>query len=635
MCGICGKVYLDTQRRASAAEIELMRDRMLHRGPDAAGTYLDRHVGLGHRRLSIIDLAASTQPMANDDRSVVISFNGEIYNYRELREELIGKGHHFRTDGDTEVILRLYEELGERCVERLRGMFAFAIWDARSASLFLARDRIGVKPLYYTLNEQAFVFASELKGLMGDERVRSGRELDVEAAHGYFSFLSVPDPLTIYRGIYKLPAAHTLTLRGGRVELRRYWDVEFRDATTGTEEEWRERVLDALRDAVRVRLVADVPLGAFLSGGIDSSSVVALMAGLVDRPVKTFSIGFTESAYNEASDAALVARHLGTDHTELMLTPSTIQPVIPALLQQFDEPFADSSAIPTYFVSKLAREQVTVALSGDGGDELFGGYPWRQVRPRYQRVLSRLPLAVRSGISALGSLLPRSVPGSNYLRQAHVPYERYILDALAVFDQDDRKGLYSGAFAAAVADRDPFAAHLVNLAGRSDRSWPARMMQYDLKTYLPNDILTKVDRMSMYVSLEAREPLLDHHLVELAAQVPSRLKIRGNVAKYILKQAVAPLLPAEVLTKRKQGFSIPLSKWMRNELRGDVLDALYGGNRHGLFDRQAVTRMTDDFLRGNDLREHQIWSLYAFELWHQRVDARLAPGAVGIAPCRP
>ncbi|MGH8568926.1 MAG: asparagine synthase (glutamine-hydrolyzing), partial [Gammaproteobacteria bacterium] len=424
MCGICGKVYLDASRRIERAEIAAMRDTMLSRGPDAAGIHLDRHAGIGHRRLSIIDLEASVQPMSNEDGTVWIVYNGEVYNFVELRRELLARGHRFRTAGDTEVIVHLYEEFGQECVTRLRGMFAFAIWDSRSDALFLARDRVGIKPLYYMLDDRAFLFASELKALLADERCWATREIDLDALHSYFSFLCVPDPVCIYRGIRKLPAGHTLTFRAGRVELRRYWDVRFRDEEGAAEEAWAERLLELMREAVRIRLVADVPLGAFLSGGIDSSTVVALMTGLMDRPVKTFSIGFSERAYNEASDARRVAQHLGTDHTELILTPAEARFVIPRLLEHFDEPFADSSAIPTYYVSELARKQVTVVLSGDGGDELFGGYPWRQVRPPYQRLLSRLPRPARGAIRRLSGILPAGIPGTNFLRRIDIPYER-------------------------------------------------------------------------------------------------------------------------------------------------------------------------------------------------------------------
>jgi asparagine synthase (glutamine-hydrolysing) len=339
----------------------------------------------------------------------------------------------------------------------------------------------------------------------------------------------------------------------------------------------------------------------------------------MDRPVKTFSIGFSEQAFNEASDAEIVAKHLGTDHTALMLAPSEARRMIPELLTHFDEPFADSSALPTYFVSELARREVTVALSGDGGDELFGGYPWRQLRPAYQRALSSLPQGVRTAISRASRLLPARLPGANFLRRMDIPYARYVLDAQAVFDEQDRVGLYSRHTAAALAGRDPYAHHLPHLDTATRRPWPSRMMQYDLKTYLPNDILTKVDRMSMYVSLEAREPLLDHKLVELAAKIPWDLKLRSGISKYILKQVIRPMLPPEVLQKRKQGFSIPLDGWLRTDLRTEVLETLRAGNRHGLFDRRGLDAVIDDFYAGNDRRNHQIWTLYAFEHWYRTV----------------
>jgi asparagine synthase (glutamine-hydrolysing) len=627
MCGICGKIYLDPARRANPEEIAAMRDTMVVRGPDAGGVHLDRHAGLGHRRLSIIDLAASHQPMCNHDRSICISYNGEIYNFPQLRRELLGRGYQFKTAGDTEVILHLYEAFGEDCVRHLRGMFAFAIWDARSDTLFLARDRVGVKPLYYTLTDEAFLFGSELKALGADSCFSARKQVDLEAVHGYLSFLCVPDPVCIYRGVHKLPAGHTLTLRAGRVQLRRYWDISFEAQKGVSEADWLAQVLEKMREAVRIRLVCDVPLGAFLSGGIDSSTVVALMAGLMSRPVKTFSIGFADRVYNEASDAERVAKHLGTDHTELTLTPSSARAVIPRLLEYFDEPYADASAIPMYYVSKLAREQVTVALSGDGGDELFGGYPWRQMRPAYQQVLSRLPQTFRNGICQLSRLVPSGVPGANYLKHINLPYGRYILDAIAVFDQGDRVGLYSAAAREQLSGADPYLYHLPNLRQSAGEPWAARMMEYDLKTYLPNDVLTKVDRMSMLNSLEAREPLLDHELVELAARIPCGLKIRGGVSKYIMKQAIAPYLPKEVLVKRKQGFSIPLTSWLRSDLHDEVLDTLRSGNQHGIFDPRGLRRIEDGFFHGDDRRNYQVWTLYAFEHWYQKVHCGPADAA--------
>jgi len=628
VCGICGKVNVDTERPVTAAEVVAMRDTMLSRGPDAGGLYLDRHAGLGHRRLSIIDLAASAQPMCNEDATVWIAYNGEVYNFVELRKDLVSRGHQFRTSGDTEVIIHLYEEFGADCVRRLRGMFAFAIWDARTDTLLLARDRVGIKPLYYTLNDQAFLFGSELKAIAADPHFRTIRAIDPHAVHSYLSFLSVPDPACIYHGVFKLPAGHTLTYGAGQVTVRRYWDVTFEEDRAVDDAEWEQRLLELMQEAVRIRLVADVPLGAFLSGGIDSSTVVALMARLMDRPVKTFSIGFSDSAFNEASDAQRVARHLGTDHTELILAPHVARHVIPQLVEHFDEPFADASAIPTYYVSKLAGEQVTVVLSGDGGDELFGGYPWRQIRPWHQRQLSRLPRPVRAGIRRVAGMLPSGLRGTNYLRRLDIPYERYVLDAMAVFDEQDRRTLYAHPFAADVTNLDPYAHHLQNLGGSRRRGWPERMMEYDVKTYLPNDVLAKVDRMSMRASIEARVPLLDHHLVEFAARMPSRLKIRNGVSKHILKRVMAPYLPADVLLKRKHGFSVPLSTWLRTDLKTDILDTLAARNGHGFFSRHAIDRLTNAFFRGDDAHDYQIWTLYAFELWYRNVYGAVAREAV-------
>ncbi len=563
--------------------------------------------------------------MLNSDHRICITYNGEIYNFPELRRSLISRGHTFQTDGDTEVILKLYEQFGDDCVNHLRGMFAFAIWDARSDRLFLARDRIGVKPLYYTLTEDSFLFGSELKALLADDTFSSSRRINLSAVHSYLSLLSVPDPACIYERVYKLPAAHTLVFQNDKITVSRYWDVTFEERDRFTETEWCEQLLEHLREAVRIRLISDVPLGAFLSGGIDSSAVVAMMAATMSQPVKTFSIGFADSRYNEASDASLVARHLGTDHTELILAAAETQSVIQKIFAHFDEPFADSSAIPTYFVSELARRDVTVALSGDGGDELFGGYPWRQIRPAYQRALARLPTPVRRAISTASRKLPDGIPGSNFLKHLDWPYARYILDAMAVFPERDRNALYSRETRSALNEDDAYADSLPHLSASPSRPWASRMMEYDLKTYLPNDILTKVDRMSMLNSLEAREPLLDHRLVEFAARIPVNLKISGNVSKYILKQAIAPYLPAAVMTKPKQGFSIPLDTWLRGDLKEDVLDTLSSGNRESIFDSIGIKGVIDDFYRGNSQRNHQVWSLYSLEKWHQLVHSRPYP----------
>lgn len=592
---------------------------MVRRGPDDAGLYVKNNVGLGHRRLSIIDLEASHQPMSNEDGSIWIVFNGEIYNFMELRDELLKKGHVFKTKGDTEVIIHLYEEYGKECVKKLRGMFAFAILDHRDKSLFLARDRIGKKPLHYYHDGNVFLFGSEIKSILADEYYHKRKEIDLHALHSYFSFLCVPDPLSIFKGIKKLLAGHTLTLKNGKAVAEKYWDVNFGGTQVKTEKQYCEELTELLKEAVRIRLISDVPLGAFLSGGIDSSSVVALMSQLVDQPVKTFSIGFPEDRYNESSDARIVAEYFKTDHTEFILNPKDIISRLKELILYFDEPFADSSALPTYYVSKLAREKVTVILSGDGGDELFGGYPWRAKRPGYQIALNKLPVFLKKNLKFAAQFLPSRVKGKNYLKQIDIPYERYILDAKAVFNQEERKLLYSEELINALEGADPYFYNLQYLNKTDDKSWTDSIMEYDLKTYLPNDILTKVDRMSMFNSLEVRVPILDYRVIEYAATIPASLKIKNGISKYIFKEVMKDILPKPVISKKKHGFNLPLETWLRTDLKKDVQEIILNVSRHSYFNNGNIEAMLKRFFEGDDAYNFKIWELYVFQLWHQKI----------------
>ena len=621
MCGICGKVNIDTEKKVHEEEIIRMRDTMVKRGPDDAGIYVKENIGLGHRRLSIIDLEMSHQPMSNEQRTIWIVYNGEIYNFRELRDDLLKKGHKFKTKGDTEVIIHLYEEYGKGCLSKLRGMFAFAIWDSRDRILFMARDRIGIKPLHYFFDEKVFLFGSEIKSILADESYRVKKEIDLHSLHYYFSFLCVPDPQSIFKGIKKLLPGHSLTLKDGRITLEKYWDISFDDEEAKPESFYCERLVELLKESVQMRLVSDVPLGAFLSGGIDSSSVVAMMSGLVDTPIKTFSIGFCEEEYNEADDARIVADFFKTDHTEFILNPKDIFDIIPQLLLFFDEPFADASALPTYYVSRLARDHVTVVLSGDGGDELFGGYPWRQKRPGYQLALNRLPNNIKKGLKSIARFFPNGIKGTNYLKHIDMPYERYVLNAKAVYNETERRCLYSPELIDHLQNIDPYSYHLRYLDQSRSRSWMNRMMEYDLKTYLPNDILTKVDRMSMFHSLEARVPLLDHKVVEFAAKIPASLKIKNRVSKYIFKKAMEDTLPKEILYKRKQGFNLPLETWLRKDLKKEITEVILSGDtgKTRMFNRDYIEKILKEFFDGNDRCDYKIWELYVFELWYQKV----------------
>ncbi len=510
MCGIAGFVNrAERGREADAAVVlEAMCRVIVHRGPDEQGTLTKDGVALGMRRLSIIDLAGGQQPMANEDGALNVVFNGEIYNYRELQPDLVARGHQFRTQSDTEVIVHAYEEYGAASVERLRGMFAYALWDARKDELFIARDRTGKKPLYYTLTPGGtFIFGSELKCLLVHPEFR--RRLNLQALDAYLAFGYVPDPLTIFEDVHKLPPGHHLTFDGRNVRVAQYWDFPYApvdEQSARRDEDLLEELRALLAEAVRVRLVADVPLGAFLSGGVDSSAVVGLMARATDRPVKTFSIGFNEDSYNELKYARVAAERFKTDHHEFIVTPDICE-IVDELVWHFDEPFADSSALPTYMVSKLAREHVKVVLSGDGGDELFAGYT-RYAIDRKRAGFARLPRVVREGVmQPLGRRLPHGARGRNFIHNVALdPLDRYI-EEVSVFTRLNRRALYSDAFKRELRGAEP-AARFRAYAAQVRTGDPLDALLYlDAKTYLPGDILTKVDRMSMAASLEARAPL--------------------------------------------------------------------------------------------------------------------------------
>jgi asparagine synthase (glutamine-hydrolysing) len=623
MCGITG--FIAQNNFSDEVESTLVLDRMcrriVHRGPDDQGMLVSGAVALGMRRLSVIDLSGGQQPISGCTSAVTIVFNGEIYNYRELQGELQGRGHEFKTHSDTETILHAYEEFGAACVERLRGMFAFAIWDARRQELFIARDRAGKKPLYYSLTPQGtFIFGSELKSLREHPEFRG--EISTEALDSYLTFGYVPDPLTIFRDVHKLPPGHHLRFSDGRVYVQQYWDFPYDESLAKppqSEEECVENLRTLLDEAVRVRLVADVPLGAFLSGGVDSSAVVGLMARHTAQPVKTFSIGFHEDSYNELKYARLAAKHFGTDHHEFVVTPDICE-IVDELVWHFDEPFADSSAIPTYMVSKLAREFVTVVLSGDGGDELFGGYT-RYATDRKRSGYARLPRALRQGLmQPLGSSLPHGAWGRNYIYvMAFEAIDRYI-EEVSIFTRLNKRALYTddfrrrlGATEAAARFRD-----YVDRSGSTDSLH--RLLYLDSKTYLPGDILTKVDRMSMAVSLEARVPLLDHKLIEfVCTRLPSSMKMKGLETKHIFKRAIGDLVPAEILNRPKQGFGVPIEQWINQQLRERVHETLTEPRtrQRGYIEPRYVKTLLDEHERGRRDHATELWALFMLELWHR------------------
>lgn len=619
MCGIAG--FVEQSRSMSEEERSRVLDQMCrvirHRGPDDQGTMIEMGACLGMRRLSIIDLAGGHQPISGCDPQVSLVFNGEIYNFLELKQELEARGHRFHTHSDTETIVHAFEEYGEDCVKHLRGMFAFAIWDAKGRSLFIARDRAGKKPLYYTLTaEGTLVFGSELKSLLEHPGVRA--EVDEEAVDAYLSFGYVPDPLSIFKGIRKLPPGHSLTFTGGQISVKQYWDFPFENPSARSEEEVIETLRALLDEAVRVRMIADVPLGAFLSGGVDSSVVVGLMARASGQPVKTFSIGFHEDSYNELHYARMAARHFATDHHEFIVTPDICE-IVDELIWHFDEPFADSSAIPTYMVAKLARQHVTVALSGDGGDELFAGYT-RYVVDRRRNGFARLPRVLRHGVmQPLSRRLPHGARGRNFLYNVALdPIDRYI-DSVSMFTSLNKRELLSDDFRRRLGGRENAAiAEFRRLAAQAGTAEPLDSLLYlDSKTYLPGDILTKVDRMTMAVSLEARAPLLDHKLMEYVASIPAHMKMRGLETKHIFKRAVRDLVPEEILDRPKQGFGIPLDRWINEQLRQRTRETLTQRRtrERGILNSAYVDKLLGEHERGRRDHSGALWTLLMLELW--------------------
>jgi asparagine synthase (glutamine-hydrolysing) len=628
MCGIAGMCGPETGMRAAESRevIARMCDVIEHRGPDDEGFYVDGGVALGMRRLSIIDLVTGHQPITNEDGSLWLVFNGEVYNFREIRDDLIARGHVFQSNTDSEVIIHLYEDEGEACVERLRGMFAFAIWDRSKRTLFLARDRVGVKPLHYSLVGNTLVFASEIKSLLQHTAIK--REVNTEAISDFLSFGYVPDPASAFRGIEKLQPGHTLTFKEGKVTTRKYWDFQYGDdEKTGDEKinepvrderYYVERLLELLNESIKLRLISDVPLGAFLSGGIDSSAVVAMMARQMGRPVKTFSIGFSESGFDELHYARIAARHFNSDHHEFVVTPDVCK-IVEEVVWHHDEPFSDVSSIPTYIVSKMAREHVKVVLSGDGGDELFAGYE-RYVIDRTRERFARIPRFIRKNVMLrLSRALPRAAYGKNFLRNISLDAgERYV-DSLSLLTQAAKRELLSSAFQNSLDGRDSSREFEQIMSASNSSEQIHRLLYLDSKTYLPGDILTKVDRMSMAHSIEAREPLLDHKLIEFVQTIPASLKLRGLETKHILKRALEGLVPDQIINRPKQGFGVPINKWLNNDLRDLLNDTLTDSRtrQRGYFNQATVDALLDEHRRGRRDHALQLWGLLTLELWHR------------------
>jgi asparagine synthase (glutamine-hydrolysing) len=621
MCGFAGKFTGSAHAPVDRHLLTAMADSLAHRGPDADGFYAGEGIGLAHRRLSIVDVASGQQPLSNEDGTVWVAFNGEIYNFAALRAELEPLGHHFRTHSDTEVIVHAYEQWGESCVEHFRGMFAFAVWDARAHRLLLARDRVGIKPVYYArVANGALVFGSEIKAVLEDPDV--DRAWSPEALDAYLTLLYVPSPATIYRHVHKLPAGHVLVAERGSVRVTRYWDLEFTgDGDPAREHEYLDELDALLTESVRMRLISEVPLGAFLSGGIDSTAVVAYMAKTSDSPVLASSVGFADRAFNELDKARHIADHLGCRLATKVIAPR-IEELLPRLAWHLDEPFADSSAVPTYYVSAAARERVTVALSGDGGDELWAGYPWHRVEWWESRVRARLGSTGCQIASRLGHLLPLATKGARSLRHLGLSPEQACARKYGYQQFDDaRKGeLYSDGFAAATRDADPYASFRAAYAACQSPDPLDRVMYVDVKTYLADDILTKVDKMSMAVSLEARVPLLDHKLLEFAARVPSSLKFNHGTSKYLLRKVLDRSVPRSLMSGPKHGFTAPIGEWLRGPLKSLATELLLDGRlrQRGLFHGPAVTRLWEDHLHRRHDHRHRLWSLIMLELWFRQ-----------------
>ena len=611
MCGIAGIVSLDG-RPVDPREVRSMCRVMAHRGPDDEGLYTGRGAVLGMRRLSIIDVETGHQPLGNEDGSVWGVCNGEIYNYRELRGDLARRGHALSTGSDSEVIVHLYEDLGRGCVETLRGMFALAVWDERRAELLLARDRLGIKPLYYAVAQGRLVFASELKAILQAGGIE--RRLCWGAVNHLFTSLCTPSAQSIVEGVRKLEPGHLMVASAERgIRIERYWDVSFEPDAGRDETELVERLRGMLDESVRLHMVSDVPVGAFLSGGIDSSAVVATMAGQATGPVKTFSIGFDDKDYDELRYARQVAERCGTEHHELIVRPDAVD-LVEDLAWYLDEPFGDSSALPTFMVSRLASQFVKVALSGDGGDELFAGYDRYRVEARERR-RDLIPRPLRGALGALAGAMPGTMRGRNFLRHLALDGPARYLDAATLFRAEDKRRLFRPAAFEMMALDDPWRAEAEWLA-RPDGDWLSALQYMDLKSYLPLDILTKVDRMSMAHGLETRVPLLDHRLVEFAATIPASLRLKDGVSKHILKRAMRGVLPDEIIDRPKQGFAVPLGRWFRGRLDGFVRDLLLSqeSRGRGIFNAPDVERLIERHREGRPL-DLQLWTLISFELW--------------------
>lgn len=628
MCGIVGYLRFDG-KRVDKQVIDRMCQTIVHRGPDDVGSYLTDNIGIGIRRLSIIDLEKGHQPISNEDNSIHIVFNGEIYNYKELKSNLIKNGHMFKTDSDTEVIVHLYEDYSTGCVQYLNGMFAFAIWDDKKKELFCARDRLGIKPFYYFYDGRILLFGSELKVIL--EKKDLHLDLDYDALFQYLSFEFIPYPSTLISTVKKLPPGHYLFINHKGLKIEKYWHVEEIEEKERTEKEAIDTLYTLLKDSVRLRLRSDVPFGAFLSGGIDSSSVVAMMSELLDHKVKTFSIGFEDKSYNELDYAGRVARLFRTDHTEHVLKPSAIE-LVEKLIDHLDDPIGDFSVFPTYLVSKMARQKVKVILSGDGGDELFGGYD-TYIAQKIYKFYSKIPYFLRKNL-----ILPFSnkLPPTEQKKGLINKIKRYIEGAslseeyshyrwMAFLRPDENDLIFHPDISQSI-NREMAFSFITKYLGENKLKGLNRSMYLDIKTYLVDNILVKVDRMSMATSLEARVPILDHRIVEFVLSLPQDFKINNFKTKYILKKMAKGILPDNIINKPKQGFSIPMKNWLKGPVKSLMTDMLSYSRikRQGIFNPDYIENLMKEHLENKDNHSHRLWGLILFQLWKERF---MAPGS--------
>ena len=614
MCGITGKIYFDKNREVTFNELKSMTDVIKYRGPDDEGHYINNNVGLGFRRLSIIDLKTGHQPLSNIDGSIWITFNGEIYNFKELRLELEKKGYQFKTNTDTEVIVTLYQEYGENCVDYLRGMFAFVIWDDRKKLLFGARDRFGIKPFHYYLDEEKFVWASEIKSISLLNNVK--KELSVDALDYYFAYGYTPRNMSIFTQINKLKPGHSFLFKPfekNKLKIKQYWRINFEPDYSKNDEYWKEALYDCLNESVKMRMISDVPLGAFLSGGVDSSVVVALMSKNSKNSIKTFSIGFKEEEFNELKYARLIADKYNTNHHEFIVEPESID-LLPKLVNAYDEPFADSSAIPTYYVSKYTRDYVTVALSGDGGDELFAGYDKYTKMVALKNSMYNNKFTNKYVFDPLNKLIPDYLYGKGL--SYYLSKDKYNIGAFMCFWKDyERQRI----FRKEIRDKlkNNLAENLkLNLLSSMQGDFISKMQKLDMQTYMVDDILTKVDRASMMNSLEVRVPLLDHKFAELSFKIPSELKLKGNSKKFLLKETFKGILPPEIISHKKQGFGVPLKIWFKDDLKNYAFDTLLRNSKlDGYLDRSYIKEILNNHQKGIRDYSAKIWSLLFLNEW--------------------